>query len=477
MMFMKLFMQQPMKWLMYSKNNKINLTESNNFNRFGRFINNSKKTKPNKQRNFNMIQKIHFKFHFFSISFLLAIFSISLFSCTTKTNQIFIWTNQQELVSYAELFNISQKQYKAIVVYKEKPVEALPPAKDEIPPDIVIGPWLKSSKIIKNFRPIDYLFTEQQLNPAIFYSQLLNTGNINDKQYLLPLSFNLPAIIFDKKNQQLINENYIININQIRDKAAEYNKEKKGVFSAMGFAPSWNTDFLYLVAKIKNCNFHEQNDLFSWDQTNLDNTISYLREWTTNINKSTEAEQDFSFKYLYTPEYKQVTNGKCLFAYTTSDELFSIPQEQLQQIDFRWIHENYRFPIEDEIIFLGLHKKARNSNGAEAFITWLMKENTQHQLLERTNSMKLSIATFGISGGFSSIKNVSERIFPMYYEVLLGNLPAAEYLLPPATFPPKWNSLKSKVVIPWIQQATNTQIEKNEVSIETLISDWSKQFN
>ena len=65
--------------------------------------------------------------------------------------------------------------------------------------DIVIGKWLKNEKIRRNFMPIDYLFTDQHINKYIFYPQLLSLGNIDNKQYLLPVSFNLPAIVFSNK--------------------------------------------------------------------------------------------------------------------------------------------------------------------------------------------------------------------------------------------------------------------------------------
>lgn len=399
-------------------------------------------------------------------------------SCSFRKNDtVIIWTNRREFVSYAELFNATNEDVKVLVVYKERPAESLPPAKDETPPDIVIGPWLTSNSVRKNFRPVDYLFSEQQINQSAFYPKLLNTGNINDKQYLLPVSFNLPAVIFSEQNNSYVEENYMLTIDQIRDKASTFNKTNKdGSYSKMGFAPSWNSDFLYLVAKIQGASFSEQGELFSWNQAKMDSTVEYLCSWTETFNSATSVEQDFAFKYLYTPEYKQVATEKCLFAYTNSQELFSIPKEQLQNIDFRWIHQDLKILVEDDMIFLGLHKQSKNSAGAEAFITWFMQEETQGKLLDRTTSMGLNVESFGISGGFSAIRNVNERIFPLYYEHLQGNIPPAEYIDVVNILPIRWESLKSRIVLPWLESYSDTKQEEVTATMEVLIDTWSKQF-
>ena len=399
-------------------------------------------------------------------------------SCSQKANKpVIIWTNQKEFVSYAELFNASQEQFRVMVIYKEKPVESIPVAKDEQAPDIVIAPLLKNSSVKKNFRPLDYLFTEQQINQSIFYPQLLNAGYIDDKQYLLPVSFNLPAIIFSRQNSSLVNENYIITPEQIQKIAEAYNKKNKsGIYTHMGFAPIWDSHFMYLVAKIMNGDFKEQNNLFSSNQTNLDKTAQFLKDWTIQSNTSTSSEQDFEFKYLYTPGYKQVTTGRCLFSYTTSDEFFTIPENQMQEIEFRWIHSDSKILVEDNMVYLGLYKKSKNSDGAEKFISWFTKEATQRNLLERSKGMDLSVSTFGISGGFSSIRNVNERFFPLFYKPLLGNIPASDYLVAPSALPPRWESLKNRVIIPWLEMATNTETEST-TTMNDLIAEWSKQFN
>lgn len=400
-------------------------------------------------------------------------------SCFSNSREpVVVWTNRQEFASYAELFNASQDEVKVVVVYKEEPAESLPPAKDQLPPDIVVGSWLKNSITPDQFRPIDYLFSKRRINRDIFYPQLLNYGNIQNRQYLLPVSFNLPAIIFANKNNYLVTENHLLTPDQIRDIAKNFNKKNESnIHTTMGFAPSWSPNFLYLVAQLRGVNFRGNKNTLVWSQEQLELTMDYFHHWTSTVNDSIQEEQDFAFKYLYTPESRQVLSGACLFAHTFSDELFSVPKDLLQEIGFRWLHENNKIPVEDDMVFMGIHKDSPNITGAEVFVTWFMQEGTQHHLLERTTIMDLNITTFGIAGGFSSIQNVTERVFPIYYKILLDNLPAAQYITPPTNLLPRWESLKERVIIPWLSDAVATTDITSVTPLEQRISDWSKQYH
>ncbi len=391
---------------------------------------------------------------------------------------VIIWTDHPELVSYAELFNKTQNDVKAIVIYKEHVASAIPPGKDEDNPDILIGSWLKNSKIRKNFAPLDHLFSELQLNPDTIYQPLLSYGKANDHQYLLPVSFNLPVIIFSNQNKDIIPDDYILTPDQIRDTGTLFNKTTKtGIYTNMGIGPTWNPDFLYTLAKIHNVNFKEKGNLFSWDDQALAKCVTYIKDWTEEKNTSQTAEEDFKFKYLYTPDYRQVTSNRCLFAYTTSNRLFDISQELLNDIDFRWIANESAIFVEDDIVTMGLYRKSYNTKAAEVFILWLLREENQKHMLERSSEQKLSTQTFGIASGFSSIKNVNEHLFPSYYSILIGNLPPANAVKAPETLPARWPSLKERVIIPYLTDATKTDNISTIKSMDDRINIWIKQFN
>ena len=396
----------------------------------------------------------------------------------TRRQPVVIWTDRAELVSYVELFNAQQSRTQAVVVYKKQLVDALPPAADEQAPDLVIGSWLKNAYVKKNFTPLNALFTAKDLQPDSLYEPLLSYGKVDGKQYLLPISFNLPVVIFSVRNAERIPDNYMLSVDEIRDTAALFNtKNESDVYTHMGFAPSWEPEFLYAVAKLNGTHFKEQGSSFNWNQASLDKTVAYIKDWTTQVNGSTNAEQDFAFKYLYTPKYRQVDSGRCLFAYSTSSRLFSISYEQLGSIDFRWIQQNEQIPVEDNIVMAGLYSHSANTAGTKYFLLWFVNEQTQKALLERTEAMHLNTASFGIAGGFSSLRDVNERLFPLYYQTLLGNLPAEASIQAPHSFPSRWTNLKERIVIPYLEEATRTDGKKSVQSLDSRIDTWARQFD
>jgi len=412
-----------------------------------------------------------------------------LLSCSKKQERIVIWTDNKEIVSYVELFNVEQDDVKAIIVYKDQIATALPPAKDEGTPDIIIGSLLKDSKTKDNFISLNGILgtknkkgeiSNKKIDKTIFYEPLLEYGKFkeDDKQYLLPVSFNLPIMIFSNENEKLINHPYIIEFDDIRDSAEKFNvKNKHNIYTKMGFAPSWNPTFIYTLAKMNEADFHEEAKTFLWNEENLQSTIDYIKKWSSEKNTSTTAEKDFSFKYLYTPSYKQISSGRCLFAYSTTDEFFSLAQEQIDNIDFRWLIKNGMIYTEDDITSIGIYKESKKKSYSKIFVRWLLKDETQKSLLERSSKMHLGTQSFGICEGFSSIRSVNERYFPTYYKNLLGNLPSEKLIKSPYSLPPKWNSLKERVLIPYLSESTTTQEVKKLKSIEDRLKDWSKQFN
>lgn len=183
-----------------------------------------------------------------------------------QQNRIVIWTSCREFAQYIELFNRQHTDNCAILVYKENPALSLPPAKDENPPDIIVGSWLRTDSPQKNFKSLDYLFDTKKLTSDIFYPQLLDSGKRKHVQFLLPVSFNLPAIIFSTDNKELIPDSYVLSFDQIRSTASAFNaKNKKGAYTKIGFTPLGNNEFLYLVAKMQGADFREEKGEISWE--------------------------------------------------------------------------------------------------------------------------------------------------------------------------------------------------------------------
>ena len=186
-------------------------------------------------------------------------------------------------------------------------------------------------------------------------------------------------------------------------------------------------------------------------------------------------EEDFTFKYLFMPYYRQVSSGRTLFAYTTSDNLFKTLNEQDLEIDYRWIVEDNQIFIEDSNTMMGIYKKANNQVGATEFITWFFQSENQRKILESKEKMHLETDMFGIAGGFSALRDVTEHILPVYYNQLLTNLPPAEMLSVPQKLPARWDSYRTLVVEPYIKDSITTPADETAPVFQDYEKEWRKK--
>lgn len=392
-------------------------------------------------------------------------------SCSRDDDGItVIWTDQAEFASYTELFNSTQDRYRVVVEYKENPAEALLGAKKL--PDLVIGPWLKGEKTRTRLIPLDYLFTELRVSSKAFYRPFLDLGSVRGRQYLLPVCFNMPTLIFPSGTVGLEDDDFSLSLDRIQKISRDFNSQKDGTYSKMAFSPRWDPEFLYSAAQLFNAKFEEDTPLFSYDEVALQKAVTYLKTWTDTINDSPAAEDDFQFKYLYDPPYKLVMKGKNLFSFMTSDELLVLPQDKLQNIDFRWIDRDGQISVTDKIIYLGVCRNAKHLEAAEAFISWFFDEKNQKAMMERSRAMGTMEQTFGISGGFSSLVAVNEKSFPLFYPSLLGHLPPKDNLAVPKILPNNWELCKAEIVIPYLEDAVRARNGVAVKSLDARIAEW-----
>jgi ABC-type glycerol-3-phosphate transport system substrate-binding protein len=382
-----------------------------------------------------------------------------------------MWTDRPEFVSYVEHFNASQSRYKLEVFYKEAPAQALSNTEDV--PDIVVGSWLKSASTRAFFSPMDFFFEDLLLIESSFYPALLKLGNIEGKQYLLPVSFNIPALIFSRENSAIIAKSFTLSPDDVKTLGKTYNERKDAYFARMGFSPRWDDEFLFVFATLHGASFREGAPL-AWDDSALERAINEVRAWTTEANGDAAAEDDFSFKYLYDPAPKLAAGGRILFAYMTSDRLFTVPEESRSALDFRWIAHNAAIPVAEGSTYLGLCKKGKAKNAANAFVQWFYKEETQRQLLDMSKRYRTNETVFGIAGGFSAIKTVNEQIFPAFYPGLLGHVPPEDYLMAPNILPKDWTTLKRRVVLPYLRDRCGAG-GKSAASLASRIADWYRE--
>jgi len=396
--------------------------------------------------------------------FLLA---VALVSCgDNKTAQI--WTDRPEIALYSEFFNTAQDQYKVAVKYVEFPAIEL---SKQNRPDIIIASWLKNASMGSNFKSLDNLFGAKKLSRSIFYPHLLAIGRIERNQYLLPVSFNIPALIFSRNREQYLSNQFTIDFDEIKKLSKDFNNISRGVYTRMGFSPLWNDNFLITTAVLFGVSFQEANPL-SWDSTALEKSMTFINDWTNEINTNIQAEDDFTFKYFFEPPERLIQNGRILFSYTESSELFLLSEESKSLLDFRWVKEKDNLPLTENSVYLGMPKRVKSKKAAEEFIIWFFKIENQRRILEYSRVNRISENIFGICGGFSALNQVTEQIYPLFYPELLGRMPPSEYFMLPNALPANWLIIKERVIMPYLHERARKERPNDVYPLERRLSDW-----
>jgi ABC-type glycerol-3-phosphate transport system substrate-binding protein len=403
-------------------------------------------------------------FAFFAAS-MLCLSSCSLVESRTAR----LWTDNPQFALYAAAFNSAQSKYILEVHYDAKAASSLAglvTRKAKSWPDLVVASWLRSgsaktaSQLWRNLNGFD---------AGSFYASLLKSGQVGNKQYLLPVSFNLPALVLKTDNEGRPSSSFTIKLDEIRSLGKAYDNDGQ----QMGFSPVWNKSFLPLMARLEGVDFafsgKTGTEPLAWNNDKLQSTLSLARDW---VNDEGAANiDDFIFKYFYQSEASCVSTGRILFCYMTSSDFFSLNREQRRSLTFRWIaSDSGSIPVDEDTVYLGICKYGRGKQAAEAFVKWFFREDVQHSLL--------SAGTFGIAGGFSTLKNLTSLDFPVFYPALLGHVPDEEILSPGQPLPRTWPFLDKNVITPWLYSfAHGDSSAAPGATLEKKIAAWLRQNN
>jgi hypothetical protein len=241
----------------------------------------------------------------------------------------------------------------------------------------------------------------------------------------------------------------------------------------MGFSPSWDDDFLFVSAALFGASFREAAPL-EWDEVALERALAYIEAWIRESNTGIQAEDDFTFKYFYDPPAKLAANGRILFFYMSSSDLFTLPQERRANLDFRWIAGEETIPISEDMAYLGIYRHTRAKKAAEAFMGWFFREDTQRLFLEEAKDKRVNETRFGIANGFSALRTVTEQVFPQFYPSLLGRMPPGSFLSPPNILPRSWTAMKEQVILPYLHDRIRSGARPDVRSLDRRLRDWMR---
>ena len=396
-------------------------------------------------------------------------------SCAFESNStIILWTDKPEMAAYVEEFNSTQNNYRIEIVYKKQPETALAQTNNltDNPADLVVADFLNSPGTMEHFSPLNGIFREGSIDLSRFYSGLLKLGQKEEELLLLPVSFNLPAVMFNRTTESEDIPSFFMNPVDMENAAGNFNKKSDTDFEVMGFSPRWEKEVLFLNAVLMGTDFQLLNTgVLSWDNKKLLDSLKLSIDWSKETNGGLEQEEEFTAKFLYDPSYKLIAENRILFYYSDMVNFFAIPPEKRKNLDFRWLSSNDKIPVLGNILFSGIPNGAKNKNGALEFIYWFFDPDTQKKLLKSTQIKRME--TFGFANGFSSLPEVNKNELPIIYPSLVGYIPPESSLIFPKALPLYWNELKTKVIKPWLYNQTGENLL--DTSLQQAIEEWLKQ--
>jgi ABC-type glycerol-3-phosphate transport system substrate-binding protein len=401
--------------------------------------------------------------------------ALVLASCSYERNVAILMTDSPVFAFYADSYNASQDRYHIELQYRPNVSRALA-EQTEPPPTLVLGRHLVNDAARSRFVNMDYLFRELILNPSGIYQSLMDRGDFDGRQLLLPIAFNMPLVAYRRGEEKLAKDNFVISLDEIRAASAAGNTIKGANFSRMGFSPRWDADFLMLYARMNGADFREGKPI-SWNDDGLLASVKGLNAWSSEVNRSARDEEDFQFKYLYLPAYLSVAEGRIRFAYMNSSEYFLLSEERRASLDYRWVAADTSIPVLEDILYAGILRRGKGRSAAESFLKWFLREDTQRLLLERAKQMRTNESVFGIAGGFSSIRSVNEKVMPSFYPTLLGHLPPPQYIQAPPALPTEWPDLSSRVLKPFLLNASGSVPADFDpkADLRRRLDQWKKQ--
>ena len=394
-------------------------------------------------------------------------------SCAFRTSDtLIIWTDRPEFAIYSQYFNAGQDKYKAEVRFFESPSQRL--VEEEDHPDIVVASWLKSAPVRSHFKRLDNVFRGDGVSITSFYPSLLALGNVDDYQYLLPVSYNIPAMVFARDHTQNPSNPFTIEMEEVKERSRSFNVATNGIYTRMGFTPSSSDEFLFLTATLFGASFREATPI-AWENYALEQSIAWIQNWITEVNTSVQAEDDFAYRYFFDPPDRLVNSGRILFTYMDSARFFTLSEERRANLDFRWIASEERIPLDElSVVYYGIHRRTRATRAAEEFTKWFFTAETQRLLLDESKQKRISETSFGIAGGFSAMQTVTEQVFPLFYPDLLGRMPPESFLSPPNILPRNWTLIKERVIVPYLRESIRQSGRSEIRPLERRINDWDR---
>jgi ABC-type glycerol-3-phosphate transport system substrate-binding protein len=352
-----------------------------------------------------------------------------------------------------ERYNARQGDFRLEVRWRESPAQAV---LDGEAFDVVIGEELAAASVMDRLESLGDVVKPGRLDPAGFYPGLLGMGSRDNRPLAVPLSFDLPAMVFLRGALPDDLPSLAIDLETVRSLSRKVNAiGKGGGLSTVGFSPLWDREFLLLSVRIFGARPRAgRSGTPSWDPAGLQAGVEFLRSWIADDNGGAALDRAFAERNLVQPWERLLASRKILFALMPFTEFLALPEEKRRDLDYRWLARDNAIPVRDTVLFAGVPRTARNKRGAKAFLEWFAGPAAQRELADVNRSLRLGV--FGVTSGFPALVALNEKDLPQLHPSLLGRVPAANLLAFPETLPSGWFRMRDEAVLPWLERAAST---------------------
>ena len=289
--------------------------------------------------------------------------------------RVVLWTDRPEFAAYAQAFNSAQNEYVVEVVYKDSPASALK-SKKASRWDVAIGPFLNSVSLNDTFMPLENLFADGTVDKAQFYQNAIEKGVQDGHQMLLPLSFNVPAFIFQSGKIKQEYDSFALAPDSFSAICLDFNKAKSR-HAKSAFSPLWNPESLFFFSILSPglCSQFEAGNEVS--QQDVESGLSQIRQQIKDLDGGIKAETKFREKYLYKNPLELLDSGHIFFWYSDVGGFYTLPADRRHNLDFRYyLNVDGKVSACEDMLWLGVPKKGGNTKGTVAFIQWLMSKRS-----------------------------------------------------------------------------------------------------
>lgn len=384
----------------------------------------------------------------------LALAAATLASCGS-TRVSTIWTDVPEVASYAETFNASQRDWQVLVEYKE---DAGSLAAQSPGPDLVVARGPMSSATRAALVSLDFLFGGS-LSRASFYQGILDPGLEGNETRAVPVSFDLPVLVFNKTLQRDL-AGFSLNLTTLRELGDQFMAAPSRLPRRMAFSPRWGGFGLTLL-HLEGVRFQEGfQGALTWDSSALTKGLTEFQGWPS---PGWDQTTDFRRKYLQTDPGPSLSAGRVQFYPSTLATFVAKPWDERRDLDFRYVDRG-RVAALPLTVWAGIPSGAASRGAAEHFLEWFFRPDVQEKLIVQD---KRQGAGFGLAEGVPAL--LGDGLVRAYPE-LADRVPARDEVLFWQALPTNWSTLEATVLRPWLSVPSAT-----EATLKTALSKRQEQ--